>query len=182
MKPVAADVNRRTRRARNSTDSHLRLHRKKEPAHRQTPASAGRRTSAWVRWRGPVRWKAILPAARRAAPGCGHIPHGFAAANFGRCSWLIRLLTTGTAREASRTCTTGWRIARRNFHRRVGLAGRRAADEQRQFQAFAFHLAGDVRHFVQRRRDQPAQADDVHLLLAGGLRGFFRTAPSRRGQ
>src|ERR1039458_5372863 len=27
------------------------------------------------------------------------------AANFGRCSALTRLLTTGTAREASRTCT-----------------------------------------------------------------------------
>src|ERR1017187_1935506 len=65
------------------------------------------------------------------------------------------------------------RIARRNFHGGVGLAGRGAADEQRQFQAFAFHLAGAGRHFVERRRDPPAQADDVLLQLAGGLQNFL---------
>ena len=40
-------------------------------------------------------------------------------------------------------------VTGRNLHRRVRLAGGRAADEQRQFQAFAFHLAGHVRHFIE---------------------------------
>ena len=65
------------------------------------------------------------------------------------------------------------RIAGRNLHRRVGLAGGRATDQQRQFEAFPFHLFGDVRHFVEGRRDEAAQADDVHLLLARSLENFL---------
>ena len=37
-------------------------------------------------------------------------------------------------------------------------------------------------HLLQRRRDEPAQADDVHLLRAGRSPGSWRTAPSRRGR
>jgi len=41
------------------------------------------------------------------------------------------------------------RIAGCNLHSRVGLAGGRATDQQRQFEAFPFHLLRDVRHFVE---------------------------------
>ncbi len=64
-------------------------------------------------------------------------------------------------------------VTRRNLHRRVRLARGGTADEQRQFQALAFHLARHVCHFVERRRDESAQADDVHVLLASGLQNFL---------
>ncbi len=60
-------------------------------------------------------------------------------------------------------------VGRRDLHRRVRLARGRAADEQRQLETFALHLARDVHHLVERRRDQSAQADDVDLLLARGV-------------
>ncbi len=60
-------------------------------------------------------------------------------------------------------------VSGRNFHRSMSLAGRRTADEQWQFQSFALHLTGHVSHFIERRRDESAQADDVHVLFAGGL-------------
>jgi hypothetical protein len=42
-----------------------------------------------------------------------------------------------------------------------------AADQQRQVHAGALHLLGDVRHLVEARGDEPAQADDVDLVLSG---------------
>ena len=56
-------------------------------------------------------------------------------------------------------------VVRRNLDGRVRLAGGRAADEQRELEAQPFHLAGDVLHLVERRRDEAAQADEVGLLL-----------------
>ena len=50
---------------------------------------------------------------------------------------LSRFDTTSTAREASSTCTTGWLYCRRDLHRRVLPAGRRAADQQRERRAAA---------------------------------------------
>ncbi len=42
-------------------------------------------------------------------------------------------------------------VGRRDLHRGMALARRRAADQQRYFQAAPFHLGGDMDHFVQRR-------------------------------
>jgi hypothetical protein len=46
----------------------------------------------------------------------------------------------------------------------VHLARRRAADEERHREALALHLAGDERHLLERRRDEPRQADEVDAL------------------
>ena len=56
-----------------------------------------------------------------------------------------------------------------DLHCGVLAAGRRAADEQRQLEGFTLHLPGNMGHLIERRRDQPAQANHVHILLAGGL-------------
>ena len=60
-----------------------------------------------------------------------------------------------------------WRIGRRDLDRRMCFAGRRPADQERHVESFARHLLGHMHHFVQRRRNEPAQADDVRLLVAG---------------
>ena len=56
-------------------------------------------------------------------------------------------------------------VARCNFHRRVYARGRCPADQQRHGKTLTLHFTRHMRHFFQRRRDQPRQADDV---------GFFR--------
>jgi len=48
-----------------------------------------------------------------------------------------------------------------DLHRGVGLARGRAADEEREGKTFALHFLGDVDHFIERRRDEAAQADDL---------------------
>jgi hypothetical protein len=59
-----------------------------------------------------------------------------------------------------------------DFHRRMGSAGGRAADHQRQLEALALHLGGDMAHLVERRRDQAGKPDDVGLLGLGGLQNL----------
>ena len=83
------------------------------------------------------------------------------------CPALSRLETTSMTRDASGTWTVGLLVVRRDLHGRMLPAGGRSADQQRQLHAAALHLGGHVRHFVQRRRDQAAQPDDVHLALDG---------------
>ena len=56
-------------------------------------------------------------------------------------------------------------VGRRDLYRRVTLAGGGAADEQRNLQATPRHLAGDMGHFIQRRRDQTAETDNIGLLF-----------------
>ena len=70
----------------------------------------------------------------------------------------------------------------RDLHRGVLRTGRRAADEQRHREPAPLHLARHEHHLVERRRDQSAEADDVHLLLDRGRRGSSPPAPSRRGR
>ena len=53
-----------------------------------------------------------------------------------------------------------------DLDRGMDAAGRRAADQQRNVEALALHLGGDMHHLVERRRDQAGEADDVDLLLA----------------
>ena len=52
-------------------------------------------------------------------------------------------------------------VGRRDPHGGVLLRRRRAADQQRQVEAAALHLARHVDHLVQRRRDQAGEPDDV---------------------
>jgi hypothetical protein len=51
----------------------------------------------------------------------------------------------------------------------VCLRSRGATDEQRELHASALHLAGHVRHLVEARGDEAAQADHVHAMRRGGL-------------
>ena len=64
-------------------------------------------------------------------------------------------------------------VVRRDLDGGVRAAGGGSADEQRQLEALALHLAGDVHHLVERRRDQAAEADHVGLLGLGALENFF---------
>jgi hypothetical protein len=63
-------------------------------------------------------------------------------------------------------------VVRRDLDRGVGAAGGRAADQQRQVEALALHLGGDVAHLLQRRGDQAGQADGLRAVLARGVRIF----------
>ena len=67
----------------------------------------------------------------------------------------------------------GMLVAWRNLHRRVGLARSGPANQQRQIKTLALHLAGNVRHFIEGRRNQSAEADHVHFVLAGDLENFL---------
>ena len=60
-------------------------------------------------------------------------------------------------------------VLRRDLDRGVLARRRRSADQQRQLEPRALHLARDVDHLVERRRDQPREADDVDLLALGGV-------------
>src|ERR1700728_4628927 len=68
-------------------------------------------------------------------------------------------------------------VVRSNFYGRVPSACRCSADEQRQFETLTFHLAGNMDHLVERRRDQTAQADQVYFLYLGALEDFFGRDP-----
>src|SRR5206468_312005 len=52
-------------------------------------------------------------------------------------------------------------VARLDPDRRVRPRGRGAADEERDPEALALELTGRYRHLLERRRDEPRQADDV---------------------
>ena len=83
---------------------------------------------------------------RRLARACAQVSSGFSARAYcsrssaaprssrrtpSRCVGSSRFDTTSTARDASSTCTTAG-VLGRDLHRRVLLARRRAADQQRQ--------------------------------------------------
>ncbi len=65
------------------------------------------------------------------------------------------------------------RIGRVDAHGGVHARGRGPADQQRLVHPQPRHLFGDVHHLVQRRRDQPAQADHVGVLVDGGLQDLL---------
>src|SRR5579872_4824217 len=54
------------------------------------------------------------------------------------------------------------------------LAGRRTADQERQFHVRALHLARDSHHLVERRRNQTGKTDHVRLIV---IRGFQDVLP-----
>ena len=53
--------------------------------------------------------------------------------------------------------------------RRMGRAGRRTADQQRDINRLALHFRRHKHHFIQRWRDQPGQADNVGLFIERGF-------------
>ena len=65
-------------------------------------------------------------------------------------------------------------VARRHLDRRVCPRGRRTADQQRDREALALHLAGEVHHLVQRGGDQPGQPDQVRAHLLGLVEDLLR--------
>ena len=60
------------------------------------------------------------------------------------------------------------RIERRKFHRSVQVARSRAADHHGHAHAGAFERDNRVRHFVERRRNQTAQAHDIRIFRGFG--------------
>ena len=67
----------------------------------------------------------------------------------------------------------GLAVVRRNLDGRVGAAGGGSADEQRQLESLALHLAGHMNHLVERGRDEAAEADEVGVLGLGALQDFL---------
>ena len=62
-------------------------------------------------------------------------------------------------------------VLRRDAYRGVLPRGRRASDEEREVEPAALHLLRDADHLVERRRDEPGEADDVAVLLRPRRRG-----------
>ena len=61
-----------------------------------------------------------------------------------------------------------------DFDRRMGLRRRGPANQQRNGKALAFHLFRHVNHLVQRRGNQPGEANQVGIHFAGGFEDFIR--------
>ena len=66
------------------------------------------------------------------------------------------------------------RIMRVNLDRRVDARRGGTANEQRDFEALPLHFLGHTHHFVEARRNQSAQADDVHVFEFGRFQDFRR--------
>ena len=64
-------------------------------------------------------------------------------------------------------------IAGIDLHRGMHPAGGRPADQQRNVETLAFHLGRHMHHLVQRGRDQSRQADDIGLMLLGGVQNLL---------
>ena len=60
-------------------------------------------------------------------------------------------------------------VARMDLHRGMDAAGRRAADQERDVEAFALHLGCHMHHLVERGRDEAGEADDVDLLARAAV-------------
>ncbi len=65
-------------------------------------------------------------------------------------------------------------VGRGDLHGRVDGARRRAADQERQGEALALHLARDVRHLLEGRRDEAREAHGVDGALPRGLQDPVR--------
>ena len=74
----------------------------------------------------------------------------------------------------------GLAVVRRDLDGGVRAAGGRAADEQRQLEALALHLAGHVHHLVERRRDEAAEADQSAFSALARSRIFSQETMTPR--
>ena len=156
---------------------------------RRTPVNAGagrlgERDAVPVR-RAPARAAAaacrslLLVLARAAAPELGAVlgvERARARAGSSRSE------TTPTTREASSTCTTGCAYAGAICTAVCWRDVVAPPISSGSVEPAPLHLARDVDHLVERRRDQPREADDVGALLDARCRGSARPAPSRRGR
>ena len=66
----------------------------------------------------------------------------------------------------------GLGISGRDLHRGVYSAGGRAADQERHGETLTLHFLRHVRHLIERRRDEPAQADHVGADFARRFQNF----------
>ena len=98
-----------------------------------------------VRSGGGERQQRLADASRRAGCAAAPAPRGSRGRARGAEPGSVSPETTPITRDASSTCTVSLPYSGRDLHRRVLLRRRRAADEQRQLQAAALHLGGDVR-------------------------------------
>ena len=58
------------------------------------------------------------------------------------------------------------RVLGLDLDRGMELGGGRAADQERDGEALALHLLGDMDHLIERGGDEPGQPDDVGIDLA----------------
>ncbi len=61
-----------------------------------------------------------------------------------------------------------------DLHRGMHAARGGAADQQRHVEPLPLHLGGDMAHFVERRRDQAGQPDNIGSLFDRGLQNLLR--------
>ncbi len=59
-------------------------------------------------------------------------------------------------------------VVRCDLDRGMDPGGGRPSNQERHLESLALELARDERHLLERRRDESAQSDEIHLL-AGGL-------------
>ncbi len=64
-------------------------------------------------------------------------------------------------------------VVRRDFDGGVTAACGCSADEQRQLETLALHLARHVHHLIERRRDQAAEANHIYLVRLGAFENLF---------
>ena len=121
-------------------------------------ASRCRRASA-IGWRATFSWRA--PRSRRSVSYSSRTPAAYA---------IAPVLVHQGAGHADRPRRVGHVDDRAvvlglDLDRGVRPRRRRAADQQRQLEPLALHLAGEVAHLLERRRDQPGQPDQVRAGL-----------------
>ena len=139
------------------------------------------------RWRvaGPVKGQIVLTSGsqghRRRAWFLARVldTHGFILATRAR-NKIIVLCIGEQSRDHAHGARGVLNIDRRaavvllDFDRRMGLRRRGPANQQRNGKALAFHLFRHVNHLVQRRGNQPGEANQVGIHFAGGFEDFVR--------
>ena len=60
------------------------------------------------------------------------------------------------------------------LHGRVRLRGRRPPDQKGNVEALTLHFRGHVNHFIEGRRDQTRQADQIGVLIARSVENALR--------
>ena len=151
---------------------------------RRTAAPAGRRSATphAVRARRGERQQRLARssprAGRAAAPGARGSPRRASRGASGRAAPRRRRRRGSRRARARSRCAYSGAIFTAVCCRDVVAPPISSGSSSRA----ALHLARDVDHLVERRRDQPREADDVDALALGGVEDLARPAPSRRGR
>ena len=137
---------------------------------------------------GVVRFQSVANAFARAAssgisvgPFLARVLHAdllVVGGDFGDVA-ALQLVGQKVARDADRARRIGHvdrdaAVVGRDLHRGVHARRRRAADQERLLHVEALHLVRDVRHLLERRRDEAGQADDVGVVLERGVEDLLR--------